>query len=91
MFNDRRTPSDHLDSSRFYVLVDPGLREMREYYNSLGFDFFANVGDIFFAFRHLPPEAVVETICFQISSKRCVFRTALPRASCLLNRGRYVR
>ena len=35
-----------------------------KYYNSLGFDFFADVGDIFFAFRHLPPEAVVETLLF---------------------------
>ena len=31
---------------------------MREYYDLLGFDIFADVGDIFFAFRHLPPEAV---------------------------------
>ena len=83
-------PGGPLDPSSFYMLVDPGLHEMREYYNSLGFNFFADAGDIFFAFRHLPPEAVVETLLFSISSKRCVFRSALPRASCLLNRGRYV-
>ena len=64
MFYDRRTPGDPLDPSPFYTLVDPGLREMPECYNSLGFDFFADVGDIFFAFRHLPPEAVVEILLF---------------------------
>ena len=54
-------PSDPLDALPFYMLVGPELREMHEYYNLLGFDIFADVGDILSAFRHLSPEAVVKT------------------------------